>query len=212
VPGDLLPPSSLPPDAITEGVKLAGSTGRWLDKVLGTLPEDVVGLAIGDRVRYRRLGNLAALQAKHDTLLENIETQRRSEVSLSVVLPLLEAAANESREELQNLWAALLANAIIDGGKKVRAAFFETIKKMEPVDAKVLFLMANPNEWVRPPDGQRRDLAQLEATARARGVEEELAVSISALQGLGCLTNSQMGYLPSITPYGRALLAACTVS
>ena len=47
-----------------------------------------------------------------------------SEPSPSVVLQLLEAAMDESREQLQDLWARLLADSMVDGGSKVRHDFF----------------------------------------------------------------------------------------
>jgi hypothetical protein len=53
-------------------------------------------------------------------------------VSLVIALPLLEAAAEESREELQDLWARLLAAAMDPGRSgQVRRVFIEIVKQMD---------------------------------------------------------------------------------
>jgi hypothetical protein len=60
-----------------------------------------------------------------------------------MLIPLLQAAADESREELQSLWAALLANAMTDGGHRTRGAFVGALKSMDPADALVLSICSD---------------------------------------------------------------------
>jgi hypothetical protein len=61
------------------------------------------------------------------------------EISPSIAVPLIEAAADESREELAELWAKLLAAAADPARKgRVRLEFATTLKQMDPLDAKVL--------------------------------------------------------------------------
>ena len=86
----------------TEGSKLVEYAGR----VLGTVPHDTVGLVIGDPLRFVR----TAIAAKYDILLTKILNDRgvkdTQPVSPSVAIPLLRAAYDESRPELQEMWAA----------------------------------------------------------------------------------------------------------
>jgi hypothetical protein len=57
-----------------------------------------------------------------------VETPKSA--SLSLTLPILEAAANESRDELQDLWARLLAAAADPArAPAFRLAFIEAVKK-----------------------------------------------------------------------------------
>ena len=59
--------------------------------------------------------------------------------SLSLVLPIAVSAADESRDELQDLWARLLAAAADPARVNFfRLAFIEAVKKMDPLDAAVL--------------------------------------------------------------------------
>lgn len=47
-------------------------------------------------------------------------------------------AQEESREELAELWARLLANAMDPNMNSVRQSFIDAVKRMDPLDAVVL--------------------------------------------------------------------------
>jgi hypothetical protein len=51
---------------------------------------------------------------------------------------LIAGAQEESRPELMELWARLLANAMDPNLNSVRQSFIEAVKKMDPVDAVVV--------------------------------------------------------------------------
>jgi hypothetical protein len=137
--------------AITETAKTAGKLidatvgfGGWVKQTLGTIPEDVLGLVGGDWLHQKRKRNLRELEAKTSEILLSIGAGPPFEPSPSIVVPLLVGAADESRPELQDLWAALLASALQpDGGNRVRRAFFDTLKAMEPDDARLLRALAS---------------------------------------------------------------------
>jgi len=57
---------------------------------------------------------------------------------LSVALPILRGAADEDREELVDLWARLLANAMDPKQNSVRQWFTDAVKRMDRMDAVVL--------------------------------------------------------------------------
>ena len=97
--------------------------GGFIKDTLGDIPKDMIGLAGGgDWVHEQRRRNIGKMTAKTQRMLEDVAPDRITEPSVSVVIPLLQAAADEGREELQDLWAALLANAMVDGGKRVAAS------------------------------------------------------------------------------------------
>ncbi len=120
-----------------EIVQAAGGIGAYLARVFGSIPENLLNLMVGDWLEHKRRRHLADLEERTARHLEGIATERLTEPSPSVLIPLLQAAVDEGRPALQALWAALLANAMVDGGKRVRRDYFEAVRQMEPVDALV---------------------------------------------------------------------------
>ena len=134
------------------GKALAETTGKALDLTKGigsylaeticTITQDLLGLAGGDWLHEKRQRNLAQMQAKTARILEGVERERISEPSPSVIVPLLEAAKNEGRGELQELWAALLARALVDGGKTARKSFYELLATLDLPDVITLRIVS----------------------------------------------------------------------
>ena len=139
-----------------------------------------------------------------------------------MLIPLLEAAVDESREELQALWAALLANAMVDGGRRVRRDYFEAVRQMEPLDAVVLDIVSRrPNAGVDP----SADVAMTQVTAqgwqtdtqfileerRQRSIsDDDFAIAKEKLARLSCISNwPEPQRTPALTAFGRGLLMAC---
>jgi hypothetical protein len=120
-----------------------------------------------------------------------------------VVLPLLKAAADEQRPELQELWAGLLASALQqDGGRRVRRAFFDTLAQMEPVDA-LLF------EGIQQAKLVAQHIVMPVEVGRVLGITgEDLSVANSALHRLDLLESST-GLGATLSQYGLAFWKAC---
>jgi hypothetical protein len=147
-----------------------------------------------------------SLQQKTAKIRERLNADSAVQPSVSVVLPLLKAAVDENRPELQELWAGLLASSFqSDGGQRVRRAFFDTLVKMEPSDARlfdaiVLARLASPSGRVMP----------VEIGTQVGITGEDLAVSRNALDSLGLLEFGLEGARP--TPYGIMFWRACNPS
>jgi hypothetical protein len=122
-----------------EIIKAFSGLGSFFEKALGSVPEDLIGYLGGDWLRIRRAENIAKTMNKTKERLEAWGVKDQKPASLTVALPILRNAADESREELQDLWARLLA-ATIDPSRagSVRQRFAEAIEKMDPPDALVL--------------------------------------------------------------------------
>jgi hypothetical protein len=199
-PGNLIPISDEQAKAAQEAFKTLRGLGGFLKETLGTVPEDLVGYLGGDWLRVRRFENIVRLIEKFRERLKARKTKIKEPISLSVALPLFRAAADESRDELQDLWARLLA-AAADPSRAghFRQAFIGAAKRMDPLDAHVL-------SQVRSQAGRVASTG-LNALAAELGVtRDQIDVSCENLRGLGLL----MGDLHSalLSAFGREFLCA----
>jgi Abortive infection alpha len=207
-----------------EMVKAAGGVGSYLARVFGSIPDNLLGLMVGDWLDNKRRRHLAMLEANTAHILDCIAAERLIEPSPSVLIPLLQAAVDEGRPELQALWAALLANAMIDGGRKVRRDYFEAVRQMEPVDALVLDIIArrpNPNSAAdgAMPTGEDVRVWSIDSEfidregMRLSIQPDDMVIARANLSKLGCIVNWGGGpnvkRPPDLTAFGRSLLAAC---
>lgn len=165
-----------------KGLDLAKALGSYLAQVLGSTPADVVGLLGGDWIRVRRAENLVlTMQRARERLQERgVEPEP---APLALAIPLLEGAADENREELVDAWARLLAAAMDPSrAKRVRQAFIETVRKLDPIDAVILRRV--------PEIRRKRDSAE-NAHVIAAGLFgisiEEADVALQHLFDLGCV-------------------------
>lgn len=186
--------------------------GGWMANVLGTLPEDVIGLAGGDLIHEVRLRNLDRIKRRTSQILEarNVSADRQA-VSPSVLIPLVNAAADESRPELQELFSRLLANALDPSStERVRRSFIDIVKAMEPIDAllfKTIVEAPTFDEWVNdltqefpavePPSSSILKVKEL-ATGEIDYSPDEVEFSLKSLRKLECAGDGKL------EPWGKA--------
>src|SRR3954469_19735767 len=101
----LIPVSDEQAKAIQEALKTLQGFGGFLRETFGTVPKDVVGLLGGDWLKVRGAGNLARIRHKARERLRARRVEAPEPSSLSIALPIFIAAADESRDELQDIWA-----------------------------------------------------------------------------------------------------------
>ncbi len=188
-----------------ELVTVGRDTGGYLADILGDLPKDLVGLLVGDRVKLLRAERLARQWEKAKKRLKDRGVDPTEEApSLKLVLPILAAAADENREELQDLWERLLAAAMDPKRQKyVRQSLISTAAQMDPFDVLVFReVYANPSgNWT--PNGRDFMVSKLQSS------QEEVLVSFDNLVRLKCITFvSQPPINPIVAPLGRMLMNA----
>lgn len=202
--GSLIPVSDEQAKAIQEALKALQGFGGFFREILGTVPEDLIGYFGGDALKIRRAENFARILQGAQERLEARGAKIEKPASLSLVLPIAVASADESRDELQDLWARLLAAAADPARAKFfRLAFIEAAKKMDPLDAAVLRQLHEHNG---PFDGNARQ----KISGALRVSRDEVDVSGTNLLKLGLLTSSPM-HDPAtqfISPLGREFLRA----
>jgi hypothetical protein len=187
-PGSIIPVSDEQAKAIQDAIKALRGVGGFLKQILGTVPEDLVGYFGGDLLKVRRAENAARIIEKaREKLQARNATPKRP--SISIILPLLIAAADEDRDELQEIWARLLA-ADPARAASFRIQFIEAAKKMDPLDAAALQQVQNPDNHGMVTGNIRNQIAGALKASR-----DEVDISIDNLANLGLLgiPNHQMG-------------------
>jgi Abortive infection alpha len=186
--------------AIQEALKTLQGFGGFLRQIFGTVPEDVVALLGGDWLKVRRAENLARMLDKARERLRARRVERPEPASLSIALPMLIAAADESRDELQDIWARLFAAAADpDRVGSFRLAFIETVKKMDPLDAAVLQNASADYAGRITAETQNKMAERLGAS------RDEVEVSISNLEQLN-LIREVNAVTRAISAFGREFL------
>ncbi len=185
----------------TTVVTEVGQLARYIGRILGTVPENAVGVVIGDPLQFVR----TAIAAQYDALLSRILRDRNvtpQPVSPSLGIPLIRAAYDESRPELQELWAHLIAAAMDPSrANRVRRSFIEAIRQFDPLDALVLKELFSLG-------GERPELGvNTYLIPRVNANQRELEVSFQNLVSLKCV-RERRGW--EISDYGFELVRACS--
>lgn len=107
-----------------------------LHKLLGP-SFDEFGLALGDVARHYRIKNAVSWLGKTRKILADAGINPHT-VSPKVFLPMLEGASLEDAEELQDRWAALLANAASSESNSVMPSFPHILSELTPDEVKFL--------------------------------------------------------------------------
>jgi Abortive infection alpha len=147
-------------------------------------------------------------------------------IPLNVGLPLLENATLEEDDDLQDVWARLLVNSgDADSGIEPRRAFGSVLAEMSLLDVRNLAQIVSAvklNQEGGPVGVWTYELPERAIPAVNADPEREpdpspdVEISLSNLVRLGCIISSNRGpvlqthYLVNLTPFGRALIEACT--
>ena len=115
----------------TTVVTEASNLARYIGRIVGTAPEDAVGFVLGDPLHAIRTITAGWYDIKVQEILERRKVKQTQQVSLSVAIPLVRGAYDESREGLRDVWAQLIAAAMDpDRTDRVRISFIETSQEI----------------------------------------------------------------------------------
>jgi hypothetical protein len=181
----------------------AKTTGKALDLVKDSAQPiaNIYGLLIGDQIGAARHRRLDAITRKTKKILQERDLAETAELAEQIAIPLLEAAQGEPRQEMQDLWATLLANAMDPARRdQVRPEFIGVLKQFHPVDAAVLKAIGKlrVHGWVT--------IKQIHGAVELRS--GSVAVSIRNLMIQDCVQQHDTGPY-AITDFGAELLLAC---
>src|SRR5260370_35198248 len=190
-----------------KALEIVHDTGGYLARVFGDLPADVVGLA-GDWVHERRIQLRDKWSRRTQQILRERDVQEVIELSPNVAAALVSGAQEEGRDELMELWARLLANAMDPNMNSVRNSFIEAVKTMDPMDAVMLNLM-HTNGYRRVGIETKTDeIARHSLVSQLQTTDDDAIISLDHLDSLGLLDKYDSGFWRE-TSLGRAFLRAC---
>jgi len=190
--------------------EFASGVGRELARPGADLMANIIGVLGGDALKGYRKTQEHKREQRHKALgdealklLKDRGVTDPVEPNAAAVDELALAAQDEPREELQRLWARLLA-AMFDPARSpgFRREFIEIAKKLEPIDVAAL-LVFDESPTNIPQD--------LDMFARKLGVNpEELMLAFRNLARLDLVTTRapEDRVTPLILPLGRRFLAA----
>jgi Abortive infection alpha len=182
-----------------EILKAGKDAGGYLAEIMGDLPKDLVSLLVGDRVKVWREERLAKLWARAKERLLEQGVAEPTPPNLKLAIPILTAAADEPREELQDLWARLLAASMNPNkAMQMRQAFADALQKLDPLDAKIMMYFHENGGAVK--NNEKSKMAE------KLGVSiDELLVSQRTLTEVGFVSDYN-GMTTGLMPFGREFL------
>lgn len=122
----------------TQTVKTTEKILAFAAKVFKEPAEQTAGI-IGDRLRLFRWERQLAYSDKVNAILTDRGVSETRAVPPKFALPILENASLEEDDNLQKIWARLLANAMDPKfSPALRMSYIEIIKSLAPLDVKML--------------------------------------------------------------------------
>jgi Abortive infection alpha len=159
----------------------------------------LLGYLVGDRIKARRIERIAILWKKTRERLRETDPP-----SLKYAIPILQAAADEENEELQDLWSRLLAAAMDPNRQNsMRQSFIQAVKQLDPLDALVLKAIRDNGSGPWVPNGRSAVASKLNCSV------DEVRVSFDHLAELGCIyfTDSTGARItPNLSSFGTLLM------
>jgi len=184
-------------DAAKEVAKATGKAipsieklGHFLYRVIGEPVELLSGTFITDPLKEYRVRRLSRLQCETEAVLARRGSDGTRKVPPKTSVPLLENASLEDDDDLQILWARLLASAMDNNEPEVDAAFPEVLKSLNPKDVGILnglsdgsmkfTVSATHDTYVMAAPGKR-------FAVKREGFEPDLKASTEKLEALGLI-------------------------
>lgn len=219
---------SIPPEAIEpvanatkavaetagKALDIVSGAGRFLDRLVGNALAEG-GETLADQVRYWRKMRLLKFEEKFNAACaaRGFSPDTMKPLSLGKTVQLLEAASIEEEDEVQELWADLLANAVDPaGGVTMKKMYVTLLKDMGPAEAVLVDLLgkfrahrqlppAPMNAIHRQLEDVERHLRELTQQRWAKFSQADREGAISNLRRLGCVAPN----FEKMPPLGRLL-------
>lgn len=204
IPPDAIKPVAEATRAVAEttgkALDVVSGVGKFLDRIVGNALAES-GEALTDQVRFWRKMRLLELDKRFEAACaaRNLSPETMKPLSLGKTVQVLEAASVEEEDEVQLLWAELLANAVDPAcGVTVKKVYVTLLKDFSPADAVLLELLSKLRSYRRLSANRTEDIETTLRSAESRVAEyrqerwaklseADRAGAISNLRRLGCI-------------------------
>jgi hypothetical protein len=220
-------------DAAAESAKavqeVAKTTGKALDaargvgaffaKIVGGPLEQTAGL-LEDRLAHMRAERQMRFMAKTEQLIRELGIEHHTRpVPLKIALPILQAATIEDNDDLQDMWAHLLANATNPASAaEVTVSMVTILKDFGTLEASILNAVYNAPDPIKaegvPTLGLPRAYIDQPSDVEQSLPDVKTQFAVWNLIRLGCLAarltwdGPHIGRV-NITTLGTTLIEAC---
>lgn len=124
--------------ATSNAIDKTSELSRFISQIIGPAIQDL-GDIVKQYTEHWKISNALHLRDKLDRILIERGNPEISSLPLRIGLPLLGAALSEDDENLQTLWANLLASALTESDRtNSTKSFVEVLKQVDIVDAELL--------------------------------------------------------------------------
>jgi hypothetical protein len=181
-------------NAAGKALEIVHDAGGYLGRVFADVPADLVGALGGAWLHERHIRLRSRLRRRTEEILRERDVQEVIELSPNMAAALIAGAQEESRDELMELWARLLANAVDPKLNSVRRSFIEAVQAMDPSDAKTLNYLYRAKAGRIPLRGEgdpaNKSIEYLSGQLGIR--QDDGEVSVRHLEVLGFLTSTPL--------------------
>lgn len=207
---------------VGKGIDAAREAGGFLAKYIGGPIEQAMGI-VEDRLKYARWERkIRLLEKANEILKERGPSVSLRPVPLDIAIPIVEEGSLQENDNLQDIWAQLLANAADgDSNIEIRRAFLTILRDLSPIDAINVKKIYDVSDVM---DHKGITTIGLPDTASARSVEDahllgleaSIEVSMRNLVRLGLVEATPVfdgGSIVSVvhrTALGREFVRACS--
>ena len=164
--------------------------GSFLRQLIGNPVLEISGM-FHDWLKYKRENLQRVRQLVDSTLRERGIADQTQPIPLKYALPLLESAALEDDDLLQDMWAGLIANSLDPGTRfQARKLIQSVLSELEPTDAFILQRLAT---------GETMEDENRNPSSLARELKQstwELRLSLINLYRLGLVFNVKSERVP----------------
>jgi hypothetical protein len=173
-----------------KALDIVHDTGGYLRGVISDVPADLVGVLGGAWLHESHVRIRDKLRRRTEQILQERHQQAVVELSPNIAAAIVGGAQEESREELMELWARLLASAMNPATKNdVRHSFVAAVREMDPTDAIILHHIYSERVGrIRLGGGGDKRDPSMEFLSNELGYRQtDVIVSVKNLEALGFL-------------------------